>query len=66
MDINTSEQWLLNGNCKLCRRKNYCSKECKKAKTRRLALVQSLVHQKMDEYTGGAYSEIMSHLKKKE
>lgn len=26
--INMSEQWINGGNCKLCRKKNYCSKQC--------------------------------------
>lgn len=25
---NKSEQWLLDGDCSVCRRKNYCSKDC--------------------------------------
>lgn len=64
MDIDNSEQWMLNGNCELCRKRNYCSKECIKSKTRRLALVYSWIQKEIDEYTGGAYSGIMSHLKK--
>lgn len=26
--IQENEQWKLNGNCKKCRRNNYCSKPC--------------------------------------
>ena len=29
-----SEQWLLDGNCNICRRKEYCSKPCKACKDR--------------------------------
>lgn len=27
-NIDKSEQWRLEGNCQLCRRRNYCSKRC--------------------------------------
>lgn len=27
-----NEQWKLDGNCKLCRRKNYCKTQCSKSK----------------------------------
>lgn len=30
-----TEQWLLDGKCSICRRKEYCSKPCKKCKSRR-------------------------------
>lgn len=26
---NNADRWLSDGNCELCRRKNYCSKPCK-------------------------------------
>lgn len=29
-----SEQWLLDGKCSMCRRKEYCSKPCKACKDR--------------------------------
>lgn len=29
-----TEQWKLDGNCKECRRKNYCKKYCSKRKRR--------------------------------
>lgn len=28
MTINENEQWLSNGDCNKCRRKNYCGKPC--------------------------------------
>lgn len=34
-EINKTEQWLLNGKCHICRRKEYCSKPCKACKNRR-------------------------------
>lgn len=27
--MNKSEQWLSNGECEMCRRKEYCSKACR-------------------------------------
>lgn len=29
--INKQEQWLINGECELCRRKEYCGTKCNKA-----------------------------------
>ena len=29
-EINASEQWLLDGDCKKCRRQRYCTKVCRK------------------------------------
>ena len=26
---NENEQWLLDGDCNICRRNNYCKKDCK-------------------------------------
>lgn len=33
--INESEQWLLDGKCHICRKRDYCSKPCTKCKSRR-------------------------------
>lgn len=33
--MDKSEQWLLEGKCHICRRKEYCSKPCKACKIRR-------------------------------
>lgn len=30
-----NEQWLLEGKCHICRRRNYCTKPCKACKDRR-------------------------------
>lgn len=27
--INMADSWLIDGNCEVCRRKNYCKKKCK-------------------------------------
>lgn len=28
--VEKSEQWLLNGDCRICRKKDYCGDKCKK------------------------------------
>lgn len=61
--IDETEQWLLNGDCSKCRRKNYCSKGCTRYKRRTEAELYSLVANKMNEMTGGAYGEIMSRVR---
>lgn len=33
-DTNVKEQWLLEGYCILCKRKNYCSTQCTPRKTK--------------------------------
>jgi radical SAM protein with 4Fe4S-binding SPASM domain len=38
-----SDQWLLEGKCELCRRKNYCSTKCKKARIRTKMLLDTQV-----------------------
>lgn len=60
---NENEQWLLEGNCIKCRRKEYCSKPCTKYNRATEAMVNSLVSSKLNEMTGGAYEKIMSHSK---
>ena len=57
--MDNSEQWKLNGDCSLCRRKNYCSKPCTMNKRDTQAMIHSLVANKLNEMTGGAYSEII-------
>lgn len=32
--MDKSEQWLLDGKCTMCRRKEYCSKPCKRCRSR--------------------------------
>lgn len=52
-DIN--EQWLRNGDCSLCRRRNYCKKPCKAHKTRSDQLLRSVVFEAMaDTITGNS------------
>ena len=54
-----TEQWLLDSNCKLCRRKEYCTKPCKKHKVYTQRIVNSVIASKLDSITGGVFSEIM-------
>lgn len=58
--IEQNEQWKLNGDCSLCRRKNYCSKHCTKCTRATNRIIHSMVRKALDERTGGAYSEIMN------
>ena len=41
------DQWLLDGNCDLCRRKKYCSKPCTANKRQREWNLKSLVIHEM-------------------
>lgn len=34
-EVNYTEQWLYNGHCEFCRRKCYCTQDCKPVKRRR-------------------------------
>lgn len=65
MEIKETEQWLLNGNCSKCRKKNYCSKECKRNDLRKKRIIANTITKTMDERTNGLYSQIMNHLYKK-
>lgn len=44
-----NERWLTDGDCKMCRRKDYCSKACGASKRR----MQRQVHEAMNNVTGG-------------
>ena len=59
-EINKTEQWKLDGKCSLCRRKNYCSKPCKKANQAKQAFIKSAIRDIMDDATDGNYSRIMN------
>lgn len=41
--INESEQWLLDGKCHLCRKRDYCGKPCSKCKSRRTYEMRSVM-----------------------
>ena len=60
--IDEAEQWKLSGDCSKCRRKNYCSKDCVRYNRRTEAELYSLVANKLNDMTGGAYEEIMNTL----
>lgn len=57
--IQENEQWKLNGNCKKCRRNNYCSKSCTRHNKRIRAEITGLVTDTMNKMTGGAMREII-------
>ena len=55
-----NEQWLLNGDCSICRRRNYCKKECTKRARATAAWLRRAVKGALDDVTGGAYSTILN------
>lgn len=50
MDENKSNQWELDGDCSLCRRKNYCSKDCSRRKQFKKSYVKSMFREVMHEH----------------
>lgn len=40
MNINDNEQWLSEGKCHLCRRANYCKKDCTAYKKRKNQIIK--------------------------
>lgn len=44
---NSNEQWLLDGICRECRRKDYCSKPCKRNKVRIEQELDTYIREKM-------------------
>lgn len=58
---NKNEQWLLDGNCNICRRKNYCKKDCTKRARATAAWLRGAVKGVLDGVTGGAYSTILNN-----
>ena len=63
MDENKSNQWELDGNCSLCRRRNYCSKPCTRCKRETHNFLMNAAKDALDKRTGGAYSMIMNSYK---
>ena len=52
----SNEQWLLDGNCRECRRKDYCSKPCKRNEAR----IERELVARVREVTGlGKISDIL-------
>lgn len=48
-----TDQWLLSGDCSICRRRNHCSKPCTKRKRRRNAEFGAMVAKMMIEAMTG-------------
>lgn len=44
---NEKDQWLLDGDCRICRRQNYCKKPCKRAKNAVETAISELISEKM-------------------
>lgn len=42
----SDEQWLLDGICRECRRKDYCSKSCKRNKVRTEREIMAYIHRR--------------------
>ena len=42
-NINSADQWKLNGECAKCRRRNYCHNDCTAKRKRDQALIQQTV-----------------------
>jgi len=42
----SDEQWLLDGICRECRRKDYCSTPCKRNKVRTEREIMAYIHEK--------------------
>lgn len=61
--INKNEQWKLEGICNECRRANYCRTSCTRRKRRLNYEMHSLIADKLNEITGGAYGVIMNNSK---
>lgn len=57
---NENEQWLLYGDCSICRRKNYCKKDCKKRVMKREAWIRNTVETVMNKATGGMYGVMLN------
>ena len=58
-DIKDSEQWLTEGNCKKCRRSNYCSKSCKAHKKEEQAFVFGACYSALAKRSPTAASVLM-------
>lgn len=50
-----ADSWLTDGNCENCRRKNYCSTECKLARQRNKAILAGAVANVMVGVMTGVY-----------
>lgn len=55
----SDEQWKEDGCCSQCRREKYCKTECTKHKRRVNNLIRGYVREKLDERSGGLFSQIL-------
>ena len=60
MEENRTNQWELEGDCRICRKRNYCSKPCTRCKRETHKFLKNAVVDALDERTGGAFSTIMN------
>mgnify|MGYP007053682607 CR=1 FL=1 len=58
-NIESNEQWLLDGDCSKCRRVKYCKKPCTKVKRIAQYEMRSMIRSAINKVTGGAYEHIM-------
>ena len=67
--MDDNEQWLSDGNCKKCRRRNYCHEPCKRNKQRNNAVKSSIISSLFlsclskanDELSGRVTDEIIEY-----
>lgn len=57
-NIEENEQWRLNGNCDICKRKKYCTKGCKINREKKEQLLDALVRE--------AFFKRIFHIKEEE
>ena len=56
--INNSEQWKSSGNCKECRRKEYCTKKCSAWKKRQDEIIHNIVASIFTTTVDGKYGKL--------
>lgn len=49
-----NERWLSDGNCRKCRRQNYCKKTCKPAERRQMNRTLQIGYEVLSKYLGGS------------
>lgn len=62
--IEQNEQWKLQGNCQVCRRRNYCSKLCTAKQRANQIAFNAAMYNAMDKTTGGAITATLSAINK--
>lgn len=61
MQVEKTDQWLLNGDCSLCRRNNDCSKLCTVHRRNIYKSVYHAVESSIDRATGGTLSYLKQY-----